>query len=88
MLTYLVPVALLLGHGKATNNNVKVEFHFEADLPPAETVSGNVGPTRRSIRARVPELPYQFVLRGRLKLHTSAHLRFPMAPSQKVVRVG
>jgi hypothetical protein len=63
MLTYVVPVALLLGHGKATNNNVKVEFHFEADLPPAETVSGNVGPTQRPIRARVPELPYQFVLK-------------------------
>jgi hypothetical protein len=34
MITYLVPVALLLDHGKATNNTVKVEFHFESDLPP------------------------------------------------------
>jgi hypothetical protein len=56
MITHLVPVALLLNHGKATNNTVKVEFHFEPDLPPAETVSGNVGPTRRTIRARMPEL--------------------------------
>lgn len=63
MITYLVPVALLLDHGKATNNTVKVEFHFEPDLPPAETVSGNVGPTQRTIRARLPELPYQFVLK-------------------------
>ncbi len=51
MLTYVIPVALLLGHGKAMDNNVKVEFHFEPDLPPAETVTGNVGPTQRSIRA-------------------------------------
>jgi hypothetical protein len=63
MITYVVPVALLLNHGKATNNEVKVEFHFEPDLPPAETVSGNVGPTQRTIRARLPELPYQFVLK-------------------------
>ena len=63
MITYLVPVALLLDHGKATNKTVKVEFHFESDLPPAETVSGNVGPTHRTIRARMPELPYQFVLK-------------------------
>ncbi|HVA20333.1 MAG TPA: nucleotidyl transferase AbiEii/AbiGii toxin family protein, partial [Solirubrobacteraceae bacterium] len=63
MITYLVPIALLLDHGKATNNTVKVEFHFESDLPPAETVSGNVGPTQRTIRARLPELPYQFVLK-------------------------
>lgn len=63
MITYLVPVALLLDHGMATNNTVKVEFHCESDLPPAETVSGNVGPTQRTIRARMPELPYQFVLK-------------------------
>lgn len=63
MITYAVPIALLLNHGNATNNEVKVEFHFEPDLPPAETVSGNVGPTQRLIRARLPELPYQFVLK-------------------------
>jgi hypothetical protein len=44
MITYAVPIALLLNHGNATNNEVKIKFHFEPDLPPAETVSGNVGP--------------------------------------------
>jgi hypothetical protein len=63
MITYVVPVALLLNHGNATNNTVKIEFYFEPDLPPAETVSGNVGPTQRTIHARLPELPYQFVLK-------------------------
>jgi Nucleotidyl transferase AbiEii toxin, Type IV TA system len=62
MITYRIPVALLLDHGNATNNTIKVEFHFEAELPPAETVSGTVGPTQHPIRARLPELPYQFVL--------------------------
>ena len=63
MITYVVPVSLLLDHGNATNNNIKIEFHFEPDLPPAEIVSGNVGPTQRMVHARVPELPYQFVLK-------------------------
>ena len=63
MMTYVIPVALRLDHGHATNNTVKVEFHFETDLPPAETLTGNVGPTQRPMLARVPELPYQFVLK-------------------------
>ncbi len=64
MITYVIPDSpLLLNHGNATDNPVKIEFHFEPDLPPAETVSGNVGPTQRPIRARLPELPYQFVLK-------------------------
>jgi len=63
MVAYVIPVALRLDHGNATNNEIKVEFHFENDLPPTETIDGNIGPTQRSMRARVPELPYQFVLK-------------------------
>jgi hypothetical protein len=63
LVTYVIPVALRLDHGRASNNTVKVEFHFETDLPPAETLSGSIGPTRQAILARVPELPYQFVLK-------------------------
>ncbi len=63
IVTYVIPVALRLDHGRATNNEVKVEFHFENELPPAETLSGSIGPTQRPVLARVPELPYQFVLK-------------------------
>ncbi len=58
--TYVVPVPLLLSHGNSTNNEVKVEFHFERRLPPAETVTGTLGPAATpSITAALPELPYQ-----------------------------
>ncbi len=58
--TYVVPVPLLLNHGHSTNNEVKVEFHFERRLPPAETVTGTLGPAATpSITAELPELPYQ-----------------------------
>jgi hypothetical protein len=63
LVTYVIPVALRLDHGRASNNTVKVEFHFETDLPPSETLSGSVGPTKQPMLARVPELPYQFVLK-------------------------
>jgi len=63
LITYVIPVALRLDHGRASNNTVKVEFHFETDLPPSETLSGSVGPTKQPMLARVPELPYQFVLK-------------------------
>ena len=63
MMTYVIPVALRLDHGRASNNTVKVEFHFETDLPPVETLTGRMGPTQRPVLARVPELPYQFVLK-------------------------
>lgn len=63
LITHVIPVALRLHHGRASNNTVKVEFHFETDLPPSETLSGSVGPTKQPMLARVPELPYQFVLK-------------------------
>jgi hypothetical protein len=58
LVTYVIPVALRLDHGRVSNNTVKVEFHFETDLPPSETLSGSMGPTRQAMLARVPELPY------------------------------
>ena len=63
MIAYVIPVELRLPHGLASNNEVKIEFHFETDLPPAETLDGSIGPTQRPVRARIPELPYQFVLK-------------------------
>lgn len=58
--TYVVPVPLLLNHGNSTNNEVKIEFHFERRLPPAQTVTGTLGPAATpSITAALPELPYQ-----------------------------
>jgi len=63
MIAYVIPVELRLPHGLASNNEVKIEFHFETDLPPAETLDGSIGPTQRRVRARIPELPYQFVLK-------------------------
>ncbi len=63
MVAYVIPVELRLDHGRATSNEVKVEFHFEHELPPAESVLGSLGPASVPIRARVPELPYQFVLK-------------------------
>src|ERR1700722_15200144 len=72
MITYLAPVTLLLDHGMATNNTVKVEFHFDSDLPPAETVSGNIGPIQCTIRARMPERPLRS---GSMK--NVASMRYP-----------
>lgn len=63
MVAYVIPVELRLGHGRATSNEVKVEFHFERELPPAETVLGSLGPAGVPISARLPELPYQLVLK-------------------------
>jgi hypothetical protein len=63
MVAYVIPVELRLDHGRATSNEVKVEFHFEHELPPAESVLGSLGPADVPVRARVPELPYQFVLK-------------------------
>jgi hypothetical protein len=63
MVAYEIPVPLRINHGNATNNKVKVEFHFEEELPPAETVSGALGPARGEMTARLPGLPYQIVLK-------------------------
>lgn len=63
LITYLIPVALRLDHGFASNNTIKIEFHFDPDLPPAEMLHGHIGPTQHPMVARVPELPYQFVLK-------------------------
>jgi hypothetical protein len=55
--TYVVPVPMLLNHGHSTNNEVKVEFHFERRLPPAQTVTGTLGPAGPpSITAALPNL--------------------------------
>jgi hypothetical protein len=37
MVTYEVPVPLRLDHGKAQDNRVKMEFHFEQALPPGSS---------------------------------------------------
>lgn len=64
MRTYVIPVPLLLDHGYATNNNVKVELHFERRLPPRDVVSGALGPAAApTMTAALPELPYQIGLK-------------------------
>jgi hypothetical protein len=62
--TYVVPVPLRLNHGSNSNNEVKLEFHFEAKLPAAELVTGALGPAATpEITAALPELPYQIGLK-------------------------
>ncbi|MGC9222169.1 MAG: nucleotidyl transferase AbiEii/AbiGii toxin family protein [Solirubrobacteraceae bacterium] len=62
--TYVVPVPLLLDHGYSSNNEVKLEFHFEDKLPAAEIVTGTLGPAATpKITAALPELPYQIGLK-------------------------
>jgi hypothetical protein len=62
--TYVVPVPLLLDHGRNSNNEIKLEFHFEDKLPAAELVTGALGPAATpKITAALPELPYQIGLK-------------------------
>ncbi len=58
--TYVVRVPVLLDHGDSTSNEVKLEFHFEQQLPASELITGTLGPAATpEITAALPELPYQ-----------------------------
>jgi len=58
--TYVVAVPLLLDHGYSSNNEVKLEFHFEPKLPASELITGALGPAGTPrMTAALPELPYQ-----------------------------
>ena len=62
--TYVVPVPLLLDHGNNSNNEIKLEFHFEQQLPASELVTGALGPAATpKMTAALPELPYQIGLK-------------------------
>lgn len=62
--TYVAPVPLLLDHGYATNNEVKLEFHFEPKLPASELITGTLGPAATPMMtAALPELPYQIAVK-------------------------
>ena len=62
--TYVVAVPLLLDHGHSGNNEVKLEFHFERQLPAFELVTGALGPAATpKITAALPELPYQVAIK-------------------------
>lgn len=62
--TCVVPVPLMLDHGFSSNNEIKLEFHFEEKLPAAELVTGALGPAATpEITAALPELPYQIGLK-------------------------
>ena len=62
--TYVVAVPLLLDHGHSGNNEVKLEFHFEQQLPAFELITGALGPAATpEITAALPELPYQIAIK-------------------------
>lgn len=64
MTTYEVAVPLRLNHGNARDNRIKVEFHFENALPPAQKVVGALGPAASpEMTAQLPALPYQVVIK-------------------------
>jgi hypothetical protein len=58
--TYVIRVPLALNHGDTVGNEVKLEFHFEPQLPASELITGVLGPAAApEIIAALPELPYQ-----------------------------
>ena len=58
--TYVIRVPLVLDHGDTVGNEVKIEFHFEQQLPAFELITGALGPAATpEITAALPELPYQ-----------------------------
>jgi len=58
--TYVIRVPLVLNHGDTVGNEVKIEFHFEQQLPDSELITGALGPAATpEITAALPELPYQ-----------------------------
>lgn len=62
--TYVVPVPLLLDHGYSSNNEIKLEFHFEKELPASELVTGALGPAATpEMTAALPQLPYQIAIK-------------------------
>lgn len=63
LLTYLVPIPLLYNHGNAPSPTLKLEFHFDAKLPPDEEILGSLGGVEPQFHARVPRLPYQVALK-------------------------
>lgn len=64
MVAYTIDVPLRLSHGIAgSNNNVKVEFHFEVELPPSELLTRSLGAARSELTAHLPQLPYQTVFK-------------------------
>lgn len=64
MVAYTIDVPLRLAHGTAaSNNNVKVEFHFESELPPSELLTGSLGAAGSALTAHLPQLPYQTVFK-------------------------
>lgn len=64
LVTYVVPVQLVLDHGYSAHNEIKLEFHIEKELPAFETVTGRLGPAATpEITATLPELPYQITLK-------------------------
>jgi hypothetical protein len=64
MIAYVIDVPLRLAHGTAASNNgVKVEFHFESELPPSELLTGSLGAAGSTLTAHLPQLPYQTVFK-------------------------
>jgi hypothetical protein len=63
MATYVIPISPAGDRGPAANREVKLDFHFETDLPPTETLSGSLGAAGQLVHARVTELPYQCALK-------------------------
>ena len=62
--TYDVRVPLLLDHGYSSNNVIKLEFHFEQELPASELVTGALGPAATpEMTATLPQLPYQIAIK-------------------------
>ena len=62
--TYVIRVPLVLNHGKASGNDVKVEFHFEQSLPASELITGTLGPAATpEMTAALPQLPYQIAIK-------------------------
>jgi hypothetical protein len=60
----VVPVPLRLDHGYSRNNEIKLEFHFEQQLPDTELITGTLGPAATpEITAALPQLPYQIALK-------------------------